>query len=103
MVGAALGAMGKSIGAFFGSLGVFILFAFAFAFALIAVFKPFAPHQVGLWTAPGQMVLGITDRGTVVYTEHLGYWIIPLAVLGAGLLYLVARRSLRAFLRAMRK
>jgi uncharacterized membrane protein len=103
MAGAALGAMGRSLGAFFGSLGVFILFAFAFAFALIAVFKPFAPHQVGLWTAPGEMVLGITDRNTALYTDQLGYWIIPLALLGAGLIYLLARSSLRAFLRAMRK
>lgn len=103
MAGAALGSMGRGIGAFFGSLGVFILFAFAFAFLLIAFAKPIVPQRVGLWTGPGQMFLGITERPTTVYTEHLGYWIIPLAILGAGLLYLLGRAALRAFLRSMRK
>ena len=102
MATAAMRGMGRGIGAFLGSLGVFVLFAMAFVFAAIAMVKPFAPHTVGFWTGPGEMVLGITDRGTAHYTEHLGYWIIPLAVLAGGLLFLVARASLRAFLRAMR-
>lgn len=64
--------------------GIVISFASIISATLfaIAVSKPFMPDKVGLFTSDTSMSIGIVDN-TVNMQEHLGYWIVPLALLVA--------------------
>jgi len=66
------------------------------AFLLVAVLKPFSPDTVGLFAnAGGSFTLGILDAVPKGSTELLGYWVIPLSLALAILLYVVLTKGLR--------
>ena len=62
----------------------------------IALFKPFKPNNVGLFTTDTSVSFGMLEN-TVSMQEHLGYWVIPLACIVAwgsykGLMLLIGTR-----------
>lgn len=103
MLPQALRVAGRGLTALLGSAFFLLLYGVAFALVLLAALKLVAPSHVGLWYAPemGVMGLGYVDAETAaVATEWLGYWILPVNVIGALLLYRGATNGLRRFLRS---
>ncbi len=84
------------------SMGAFG-FSVALAFFLLAVAKVFAPSSVGVWSAAGGNSVVITWAGPPhpADQELLGYWLVPLALLGAGWCAEVTRRVLRVLRRGL--
>ena len=79
-----------------GLIGV-ALYATSFSFAAIAVMKPITPHNVGMWRSSSG---DIGEFGAIYGAAHhtpelLGWWIIPIALLGAALAYVLAAWSMR--------
>ena len=62
---------------------VSLLYLMALAFIAVAVAKPFIPSHVGLWATPHQFVFGFVSRPDAPSTERLGFWLMPIAALGA--------------------
>lgn len=85
---------GRSVAA--GALGLcaLTLYLCSIAFAAMAVLKPIIPQQVGMWTGPHLNAFAILDGapppGTV---EHLGYALIPVAII-LGVLSFLGGRAL---------
>ena len=73
------------------------LYAFTLAFAIIAVWKPISPRNVGVWLdASGHLVDGGVIYGIPnTMPEVLGWWIIPLALVCAAGCYGVATVVMR--------
>lgn len=53
---------------------------------IVASFKPFIPENVGLFTSETTTSFGIIGN-TLDKQEHLGFWIIPIAIAGAWLMF----------------
>ncbi|MCH8135321.1 MAG: helix-turn-helix transcriptional regulator [Proteobacteria bacterium] len=60
-----------------------VMGASLFAMALV---KPFMPENVGLFTSKTSLSFGIIGN-TVNMQEHLGYWVIPLALVSGWVLF----------------
>lgn len=96
----ALAVAGRSVLGFLGALVFGSLYLLALALVLVALVKPVLPQQTGLFVDGDGIALGIvTAESAAGAEERLGYWVVPLALLGALLLYVVATRLLRRFLR----
>lgn len=83
---------GRALVAMGFGLGYFLLAAFA----AMALLKPAWGDHVGLFRQPdGSVSFGIVAQTTGA-RELLGYWIMPIALVVAALLYVVLTRALRA-------
>lgn len=103
MLPQALRLTGRGIGGFLGFLLFGLLYLLATALVIVALLKPVFPEHVGLWYAPeiGVYGMGFVDTDTMTRTsERLGYWIIPLNLTLALLLYRIATALLRRYLRS---
>lgn len=72
-------------------------YGIALALTLLALYKPFAPDEVGLWSQGEghSFALGVIPIPREGYQEILGWWIIPVTlILALGIAYLT-RRLLR--------
>lgn len=86
----------RSVGAAMTGFGALACYLLSGGFALVALVKPVLPRNVGLWTGPEGIRFGAFFGGDMPPgQEALGYLIIPVAVGGAFLFYLVAHRILR--------
>jgi hypothetical protein len=94
--------IGRGVGAFVGFHVLLFLFARAVSLLAMAVVKPFAPEYVGLWTSPTGFTFGLILSPDPTSIERLGWWIVPLGLLGSGLLILTTRRLLKSFLSLFR-
>ncbi|WP_148293651.1 hypothetical protein [Azospirillum sp. B4] len=94
---------GRSAVSLMAGLGAFVLYMIGGAFAVTALLKPIIPGQVGLWAGPhGAVQFGVTSAGVWdPSAELLGYGIIPVALLLAGLCYVLGTRLLRRGARAL--
>ena len=72
-----------------------VMAAFTLGFLLVAVLKPFAPSNVGLWTGPRAFAFGVLSAPGAPQAERLGLWIIPLAAAGAFVCALLAAACVR--------
>jgi uncharacterized membrane protein len=95
-----------------GVTGILVFFCAVFGyftggtFVIAAIVKPFAPSHVGVftnttktvWQKTGQVSAGIQ---TTITPRHdiLGWWIIPLCLIGGSILLIVTTLAIRAFLR----
>lgn len=103
MLPQALRVAGRGTMAFLGSAFFLIVYGVSFALVLLAVLKLVAPTHVGLWYAPehGVAGLGYVDAETAALSaELLGYWILPVNIISALLIYRGATSGLRRFLRS---
>jgi len=76
-----------------------LLYLFLFSFVIIAILKIVSPSHTGLFFS-GKSFVGfgyVTDAAGL--TEKLGYWIIPMALLSASLLYICITLLLRVLRR----
>ncbi len=87
----------RSLGALVvGTAGV-VLYMLTFGFAMVAVFKPLTPGNVGAWRGEHG---GISDFGVEFSSVHttpelLGWWIIPISLAAAAICYLTASGLMR--------
>jgi uncharacterized membrane protein len=96
--------LGTGLRAFAAGFVVVTLGALTMGFLAVAVMKPILPDQTGLFVGPGHFGLGIFDsRPAANGTEVLGLWVIPIAVVGAGLCALAAGFVARVFLKRARR
>jgi len=74
-----------------------VLYAFTVAFALIAVWKPISPRNVGVWRdAAGRLADGGIIYGMPhAYPEVLGWWIIPISLAAGAATYGLASLLMR--------
>jgi uncharacterized membrane protein len=96
--------VGRGTKALIGFALVLPLFAIAAALALIAVLKPVFPENVGAWFAPDLGVMGmgfVTAETAASASDLLGYWIIPVNLVLAVLLYRMGTGLLTRFLRSL--
>lgn len=104
MLGEVLRLAGKSLAAFLAATVILLLCTFALSFGVLAVVKPIAPEAVGLWidSAGGSFAFGIVSESSRQgAAEVLGYWIIPIALVGL-VLSLVAATGLQRMVIARR-
>ena len=88
-----LGRAGRSFLAFGIGLGVVILYCMALSFTALAILKPLAPANTGLWTG---RVFGFGFMSPPPPTpEILGLWMVPICGLGAVLCYIVGTALVR--------
>jgi uncharacterized membrane protein len=90
-----LGRATRSATAFGIGLVAVILYAFGLSFAIVAVLKPIAPRNVGLWRGPGTFNMGFLTSPPASTTELLGLWIVPIGLIAAVLCYLAATALIR--------
>lgn len=105
MLHQALRMVGRGTRALVGAAFFLSLFAISLAFFLTAVLKPVFPENIGAWFAPEQGVFGVgfVDAESAARApDLLGYWIIPVNILVALLLYRVGIALLRPFLSSFR-
>jgi uncharacterized membrane protein len=95
-----------------GITGILVFFCAVFGYftgitlVIAAIVKPFAPSHVGVftsttktvWQKTGQVSTGIQ---TTISSRHdiLGWWIIPLSLIGGAILLIVTTLAIRGFLR----
>ncbi len=66
-----------------------------FTFGIMSVLKLFFPHHVGFFLShDGFPIVGITGNPEDIKTDVFGYWIIPIGIAVALLLYLTLTRRL---------
>jgi hypothetical protein len=90
-----LGRATRSIVALAGGFTGLLLYAMGLAFLAIAILKPVAPANVGLWTGPDLFALGVF-AATPGRNEILGYWLIPLSLAASLGCYLLAQLLMRS-------
>lgn len=96
----ALAVAGKSVLGFFGALFFGCLYLTSLGFLAVALLKPVLPEQTGLFVGEDLVTLGVVDAASAAGAEeYLGYWVIPIALAGSILVYVVTTRLLRRFLR----
>lgn len=103
MLPQALRLTGRGIVGFGGFVFFAMLYLLAVALVVVAIVKLVFPEHVGLWYAPeiGVYGMGFVDTYTATRTtERLGYWIIPLNVFLALLLYRITTTMLNRYLRS---
>lgn len=96
--------MSRSVGVFFSFLLYLVCYSVALTLAILALLKPILPGYVGFWTSADGSVygLGLVDPGPGL-VEHLGYWLVPLALAAAMLVYVGTTALLRRHLTWWRK
>jgi uncharacterized membrane protein len=78
-------------------------YSLAVALIAVAVLKPFFARHVGFWWNPPEyFVFGFVSEPASLGLDILGWWIVPIALLAGGLLWLGITRVLRALLRRYR-
>jgi hypothetical protein len=103
MLGAAGLILGRSVRTFAGFLLFLILYSVSLTFAAIGVMKPIFPERVGLWTANGSLYsVGFVDPQPGL-TEHLGYWLVPLSLAAATVVYWLSTGLLRRYLASVKR
>jgi uncharacterized membrane protein len=85
-----LGRATRSLTALAVGLTAVILYALGLSFALVAIMKPIAPANVGLWRGPGSFSMGFLASPGPSTSELLGLWIVPLGLIAAVICYLAA-------------
>jgi hypothetical protein len=88
-----LGRAGRSALAFAVGLGVVTLYCLGLSFLAMAILKPLAPANIGLW-AGAEFHFGFLARPPAT-PEALGLWMIPLCGLGAVLCYVAGTALVR--------
>lgn len=100
MLREALSLAGRSVVGFLGALFFLMLYLLELTLLLVAVVKPILPQQTGLFVGPDTFALAVLDEASAAAAaELLGYWLIPLALIGALLVHVTASHFLRRFLR----
>lgn len=85
---------GRSVAAGVLGLCALTLYLCSIAFAAMAVLKPIIPQQVGMWTGPHLNAFAILANTPPPDTvEHLGYALIPVAII-LGVLSFLGGRAL---------
>lgn len=76
------------------------LFGYGMAAGLIvaALVKPFMPDRVGAWVSNSGFTIGVQDHA-VRSVDILGWWLIPVGVIGGALFLIGTTRFLRFMLR----
>lgn len=97
---------GLSVAGFVLFMVSVIGYGMAAGFAFVAVYKPFDPDHVGMWSSgPGDFTLGTLDHPAG--PDMIGWWIIPvglfLAVVLTYLTWALDRAAIRAMVRAARR
>lgn len=72
-----------------------LLYGFSLSFAAMAVLKPVWPEHVGWWVHGNSFNLGVLDKAPAGTHEVLGYWIMPVSVIGCIAFFLAGRMLLR--------
>jgi len=90
LLASVLGRATRSVTALAVGLTAVILYALGLSFALVAIMKPIAPANVGLWRGPGRFSMGFLASPGPSTSELLGLWIVPLGVIAAVICYLAA-------------
>lgn len=82
------------------------LFGYCLSFGLLAcaILKPIVPQNVGLWLRPNGLftfgvIFGVSHEGM---RELLGWWMIPVGIVGSAVFLVVTTRLLRVLLRYAR-
>lgn len=94
--------LGRGVVASLGFFLVLLLYLLAGSWGLVALLKPVFPDRVGFWTGEHVLAIGFVDPPSTDAVEHLGYWLIPLALAAALLLWKLATVLLRRLLRRLR-
>lgn len=83
------------------------LFGYTLSFGLLAcaILKPIVPQNVGLWVRPNGLfnfgvIFGVSHEGM---PELLGWWMIPVGIVGSTVFLVVTTHLLRIMLRYARK
>jgi hypothetical protein len=98
-----------SVAGFFILLGSLVSYFLGFALAWAAFLKPIHPNSVGLWKIPQagsnyEFSLHMGFSGPpAAGQEVLGWWIVPIGILGIGLFFLTLRVDLWSIGRFRRK
>lgn len=76
------------------------LFGYGVAAGLIisAVMKPILPDRVGAWLSPHGFTIGVSDAMPAA-TDVLGWWLIPVGLIGGAIFLIATTRFLRWMLR----
>jgi uncharacterized membrane protein len=79
---------------------LFGLFGYAMALGLIisAVMKPIMPDRVGAWLGPHGFTIGVME-GLPRGTDVLGWWLVPVGLIGGAMFLIATTRFLRWMLR----
>ena len=78
------------------SLLFVIGYAAALTFGMVALLKPIIPRHAGIFFSPeGGLAAGILGGNTQGYRDILGYWVIPISLMLAVLLYVGLTKLLR--------
>lgn len=76
------------------SLAIVLLNLVGFTFLIMAVLKPFTPEHIGFFTdETGGVSIGIIGN-TEQMTEHLGYFVIPIVIVLAYMLFKLSKLML---------
>jgi uncharacterized membrane protein len=75
-------------------------YAMAFSLVLSGLGKIIAPHEVGAWLSPGGFNIGTTSNPAA--RDVLGWWLVPISLVGGGLAVIATTRLLRWALRFAR-
>jgi uncharacterized membrane protein len=83
-------------------LALFILgivgYATGFALVLSGVLKIFAPSEIGAWVGP-HSIFNIGTNNDPAARDVLGWWLVPVGVVGGAILVIATTRALRWTLR----
>jgi len=92
----------KSLVAALAFFAVLILGSLALGVLITAVWEIFDPARAGLWIGPDRFNFGVIDDPTLGQ-ELLGPWIIPVALVIAGLCWILGRLVLIGAARTLRR
>ncbi len=92
----------RSVAAALAGFGAALSYLFMVAFAVIALAKPIAPQNVGMWMGrDGAVTAGLISSSANASGEMLGLWIIPLSIAAALACYLFGTQVLRSVARRL--
>ena len=77
------------------------LFGYGMAIGLIisALLKPILPERVGAWLGPHGFTIGFIEGSARGSTDVLGWWLVPVGLIGGTVFLIVTTRFLRWMLR----
>ena len=87
-------------------VGVFLLlqlYLVAFMLLVLAVVKPLLPETVGFWTGENEIFLGFNTTPAASDREWLGFWLVPICLAGAVLVFAATTRWLKRFVAGLRE
>lgn len=98
MLLAAGGLLGRGAAAFVGFFAFLVLFVLALALVATGLLKPLFPAEIGAWLHADGFSFGWTGDPGPGDRELLGWWMVPVGLVGGALVFLAARRLLAVFL-----